>query len=112
MNCLFCQRAAALHNRRDDDSYNRYLCQTCQVFYASWREEPNKLIYYSFSYLSYQMDYWVDENRFALIKRTNLHELPYPPYTRYRKVLELNYLPTNITPQNVAQKLPTILTFL
>jgi hypothetical protein len=74
-------------------------CSGCQVTYAV-EIKTNKIIAYSLDHPDFFIEF-IPNNSFCIISIKNDETL-----------LELDHCPENITPQNLNEKLKTILTFL
>lgn len=103
MNCLFCPQEL----QRMPEGYLfhqiRMGCLTCKTkYYFESEWHPKNINRYMINYDDYILYFYINPIHFYLDKITN---------HRMINILHLDYLP-NITPFNVAKKLPTLLTFL
>ena len=110
MKCLFCPEQKIIEV---DVSTHNWECFGCQTIYAITQyiklgdiEMMPRISWYQFS-VDYkgsyiQFDFYlpdVDRKEFVMSDGNG------------KSILELNYLPTNLTPFNAIDKLPTLLTF-
>lgn len=121
--CIFCGLPTELQNYHANYSYdeNDQLTATreeetfdCKKCRASMYHENASLIKYSFRYKRFSLVFWTDspskyprpDYSFLMSKMNDMQPEHVDDY-----VVAFDFLP-NLTPQNIAKKLPTILTFL
>lgn len=109
MNCIFCQTETKVERTEyeSEHAYDRYPvlvwtlyhCQTCNVnitFYHTIGQITDYVIITD----QYRAEFILTDNTFYLIDRSGK-----------QIILTFNYLPNNITPQNINAKIPLWITF-
>lgn len=114
MKCIFCQQEATpipSTFSSTGDIVDTQLTQCCKECSANYylHFETKEIYAYCFGYQDYYLWFYIKNHKmfpgeFHLTKR-NVEKLG------YEDVMQLQCLP-NITPQNVKDKLPTLLTFM
>ncbi len=115
MNCLFCQRFL-------DDPIRDYLCmegkETAVAAYKCYScaaefhviDFTERCFEYSLKHNQYMFYFMLDEGRFELVN--SVYHVSNGGYTVYNTILKWEFVPKNITPTNIEDKLKTLLTFL
>lgn len=105
MKCLFCPEQDIRAYKEESAIKNRLTCDTCKTVFE-FKDDEIERYYYGVMYKETMYVVYVsfDDNLIGM-KRFNIID------QETRSVMELDYVPDNITPHNLADKLPTILTF-
>ena len=108
MNCLFCPDKQTVDEALVGYGTSRTeKCLTCRTCYNLNSEDVMYRYFFFATYKdkSYQSIFRTDDNTFEILAA------PYKGGIKVLQIIKLDYLP-NITPHNVQDKLPTLLTFL
>jgi|SRR5579885_1833187 len=115
MNCLFCQKDLTDPIRHDDSVdgdysvvFADYHCDACKANFVML-ESIGQLTEYNFKYKNYTLEFSLTDETFWV---DSIELIGSDPYARWetKTIFKLNFLPA-LTPQNVAEKLPTYITF-
>ena len=112
MNCLFCQQElqtlCTRYDFMDFEAGHDYRCPPCNTrFIAGWRTKINyidgsrqeweEIDYYSIRQEDYEIECYFYPTPSCYIKR-------YLPNDRVNIILRFNFIPPNLTPQNLLQR--------
>ena len=113
MNCYFCQ--TQMNRTR---TINVYTCPKCPYSTDAWSNDCNEIVGILFTYETdstrYQFIFNLQDNQFQIFRYQiifNLQDNQFQILKGIKLIVRWKFIP-NITPQNVREKLPTILTFL
>jgi hypothetical protein len=110
MNCPFCPCEMVDVYRDDSSVFKNWKCTICKTMRII-SQDATKICYYYFDYQDYRAVFFPNVQQFELVHMEPVeHDIKGIIFHRVN-VLTLDYLP-NITPQNIAKKLSTLLTFL
>jgi hypothetical protein len=107
MNCIFCQAiTTVIHEEYGSehafDSYlewTTYRCEYCRVE-INFYHRTGQITDYTIITDKYRAEFLLTDNVFCLMD-----------HDRQKIILELGFIPINITPQNISDKLKMYLTF-